>query len=285
MKARIGFGLLLLVLAFVATAGGNRAAVRKTVENSTLVTGSIDIGTDGAVQGYRIDQKEKFADGVLAFVDAAVRSMRFEPVVVDGKVVNARARMGLRLVAREADNGEYRLRLGSASFGDEKLVEGESVTSRKMTPPSYPPAAYRSNVTGTVYLVVKVDSQGAVQDVAVEQTNLTVLGTERQMEVGRGLLERASMEAARKWAFKVPTRGEEAGKSYWSVRVPVDFLMEDDPDPHASYGSWRAYVPGPRHPVSWLSDEENRQSPEAMLAGTANLVGSGPKLLTPLGEG
>jgi TonB family protein len=286
MTARIALFFALMVFACTATAAnGGREAVRKTMENSTLVTGTIDIDTEGKVLAHSLDHAEKLPDFVRRFVAASVAPMRFEPVRVDGKVVKARAKMGLRLVAKQGDNGNYQLRLAGASFGDSSGEAGEHLRSRDLKPPSYPAGAYLSNVTGVVYLVLKVGTQGTVEDVAVEQTNLTALGPERLMEMGRKVLERASLDAARGWRFDVPTTGEEADKPYWSVRVPVDFKLVSRRGAVSAYGSWDAYYPGPKHHIPWISDEENRQRPDAMVAGVAHPVGSGLKLLTPLSEG
>lgn len=283
---RLGIGLLgLLACAFAAPAdaGGGRAAVRKTVESSMLVTGSIDIETDGRVGAHSLDQADKLPPAVSELVAKAASRMRFEPVRIDGEVVRARARMGLRVIASKLDDGNYRLRVGSASFGEEKAAEGERVTARKMMPPRYPVSAWTANVNGTVYLVLKIDRKGTVAEVATEQVNLRVIGNEREMEQSRKLLAKASTAAARRWTFNVPTHGEAADKAYWTLRIPVDYRFHDEKE--AGYGEWETYVPGPKHHVSWITEEENRQSPEAMIAGGLYPVGSGPRLLTPLTQG
>lgn len=284
MQARIALFFVLMAMAFAAFAAGNRAAVRKTIESSTLVTGSIDIGMDGAVQGYRVDKPDEFPKPVLAFVGEAVRGMRFEPILQNGKAVNARASMGLRLVATYAGDDQYRLRLASSSFGYEQ-GPGEGVTGGKMPPPKYPSEALRANIGGTVYLVLKIGRDGAVEDVAVEQTNLTSLGTEAQVARGRKSLEEASIAQARTWTFRVPTKGELADDPYWSIRVPIAYALAEYLPRVRGYGNWHTYVPGPKHHVPWLSDEENRNSSDAIVAGRAQLVGGGPRLLAPSSEG
>lgn len=267
-----------------ASKGNTLSAVRKTVENSMLVTGSIDIAPDGTVSRYVLDQPEKLPKAVGELVAKVVPALRFEPVRVDGKPAKARAGMGLRVVARQQDGGDYSLRVASANFGDQAGAKGEDVTARDMQPPRYPEAAYRSGISGTVYSVLKIDPSGAVAEVSVEQTNLTVIGNERVMARARELLEKATLATARKWRFDVPTQGPNANQPYWKMRVPVDYRLTDGPggDGKTPYGKWEAYVPGPKHRIPWLSDEENRKRPDAMVAGTPYPVGSGPKLLTPL---
>lgn len=287
MKLRLLAGLGLLLCVCCAVAGG-RAAVRKQMEMSMLVTGSIDIGSDGSVSAHAVDQPGKIPPGVLQLVGQAVPRWRFEPILVDGRAVPARARMGLRVVARQQDDGTYTLGIRSASFGEEDAAEEESVTAARMTPPRYPVAAAASNVSGTVYLVLKIGRAGAVEDVVDEQVNLTVLGTEMQMQHARRLLANAAKVAARNWEFRVPTRGGQADDPYWSARVPVEFALDDgagkprNVDP--AYGSWQAYIPGPRTEAPWARDSASN-APDAMVAGGVYPTGSGPRLLTPLTQG
>lgn len=275
--------MVLSLLAFAAGANGP-GAVRKQVESSMLVTGTIDIGTDGVSFAHRLDQPEQLPNFVRAFVSEAVAGMRFVPVLVNGKVVKARVKMGVLVVAKQLENGNYQLRVGSASFGDDG-PENQRVTQSRLPPPIYPAAAFKSNISGVVYAVVKIGRQGTVEDVAVEQTDLTSVGTALQMQRGRRLLEQAVVAGAREWQFKVPTAGETAGDRFWSARVPVEFEIERGPARESDYGIWHAYVPGPKQHVPWLSEEENRQSPAALVAGGVYQVGRGPRLVTSLGEG
>ena len=53
MKLRVVLLLALLASVFAADAAGTKADVRETVENSMLVTGTIDIGIDGAAIGHQ----------------------------------------------------------------------------------------------------------------------------------------------------------------------------------------------------------------------------------------
>ena len=288
MKARIAFALALLAFTFAATAGSTRMAVRKSVENSMLLTGSIEIEKDGSVGRHSLDQPEKVPQVVRDLVDKAVPLLRFGPVKVGGMVVRARTKMALRVVATQREEGGYTLRLGSISFSGGETKEAQEERDRraakaKMTPPKYPPAAYMSHVTGTVYLLVKVNAQGKVDDVATEQVNLTVVGTERQMQDGRKVLAQASMTAARRWQFEPPSSEELAKEGFGVIRVPVDFMLNHQELP--GYGEWAAYVPGPRAYPEWVTDPNDRRNPDALMAGVAYPLGEGPKLLTPLGEG
>ena len=225
---------------------------------------------------------------VIQLTRQALPGWRFEPVVIDGQAVSVNARMSLRIVATRLDDGGYRISIRSASFGRSALPDeatkgdGREIVSAEMTPPIYPRSAHMSGITGVVYLLLRVGRDGRVEDVATEQVNLTVIGSEITMQRGRKSLESAALHAARRWTFKWPTVGDAADAPYGSVRIPIAFRFEDQPD--ADYGEWEAYVPGPRQPPPpWVEQNDVATSPDAILDGEVHLVGDGPRLLTPLG--
>ncbi|KGO98601.1 energy transducer TonB, partial [Novilysobacter defluvii] len=84
-------------------------------------------------------------------------------------------------------------------------------SSRAQNPPRYPPSALRAGIEGTVILVISIDAQGNVLDVEVERSS-------RNRD-----LDRAAVQAARKWRFNPATENGVAVAS--RVRVPVDFNM------------------------------------------------------------
>ncbi|MDQ3495895.1 MAG: energy transducer TonB [Pseudomonadota bacterium] len=278
--------------AFVTSASAGVAQVRKQVEVSLLATGAIDIEQDGTVSAHVLDQPDKLPPAVVELLGKVIPQWRFEPVEVDGKLVKARTRMTVRVAARKQDDSSYEIRVNSASFSGNQDNEAGDVIAvdGKMAPPRYPMEAVMAGIQGTVYLVLKIDRQGRVEEVVEEQTNLTWLGNEREMEQARSILARAAKSAARKWRYKPPTRGKQADNPHWSARVPVDFALckshlDCGPAKPEPYGVWQAYVPGPKNAVPWISDDDNRQSPDALVAGSAYPVGAGPRLLTRLDEG
>jgi protein TonB len=77
--------------------------------------------------------------------------------------------------------------------------------------PDYPAAALRRGESGTVMVRVEVDAAGMPVDVSLDKRS------------GSRDLDRAAMDAARKWRFNP---GQSNGqKSAGRVRVPVDFKM------------------------------------------------------------
>lgn len=281
---RIAALIIGMLFSFASLAAGP-GAVRKTIESSMLLTGTLVVGAEGKVTEYAIDQPEKIASGVLDFVNSNVKQWEFEPTLLDGTPVPVRNKMNIRIVANEQENGDFTVRLGGASFLPFKVEEGSQVSSTKMSPPRYPDSAGRAGATGTAYLIVKVGRDGNVQEVVAEQVNLRFVASENVMQQTREAFARASIQAAKQWKFAPPVKGEDRDEPYWTVRVPVDYLMGSRKE--RKYGQWESYVPGPRHPIPWKSLQDSPGfSPDTMVAGGGVYqTGKGLRLLTPLSGG
>lgn len=280
--ALAGLGLALLVAGLAVAATPKQ--VRQQTEASMLLTGSIEIEADGTVRGYGIDHKDKVPDYVLANIDKWVPTWRFSPVLVDGKATPARAKMSLRMAAEPTGDDKFAIYIAGANFGDDsESGSTDSVASRKLKPPVFPRDVINMGGKGTVYLVLKVGRQGTVEDVAVEQVNLTVYSSEQEMKRIRRRLAAASVQRAWEWTFSAPSTGVLAGEEFWSVRVPVDFAYVGDRS--VAYGQWEGYLPGPHTRAPWLADEAADKNSDALVSGAVHMVGTGPRLLTPLQEG
>ncbi|UNK48471.1 energy transducer TonB [Lysobacter sp. S4-A87] len=280
MKASRLIAALTLALCFGAALAGGRGAVRKQIESTLLATGTVDIETDGSVSGYVLDRGGELPKVAFELLDRATRVWNFEPILVAGKPVRARTTMSIRLVATRAGDGDgVEVRIASGNFG--KLdVEG-AISSVSLPPPQYPMDAARAGVRGTVYVLVRVGRDGSVEDAVAEQVNLKVIDTEVGMDRWRQMLAKAALRASGAWTFSPPTRGDEVDAPFWIVRVPVDFVLADEKSPR--YGQWVAYVPGPRQRAPWLGDIDTSLGADAVAAGSIQPLGTGPKLLTPIG--
>lgn len=279
MSARFWIAALLAASVGHAVAAGP-AAVRKQIESSLLVKGTIDITAEGRVVEYALEGKDALADSVIELIDSAVPHWRFEPVELRNGTTRARASMSVRLVAKKLDDDSYMVALRGAQFGND--APGESPAGKDMRPPAYPQNAVRAGVGGTVYTVLRVGRDGRVEEAIAEQVNLRVVASEAAMEQWRRTLAKAALQTARRWTFDPPTKGEEVDAPYWSVRVPVDFVAPGTKEPKAS--QWHAYIPGPRERIPWKTDEGDAGA-DALAAGGVYPVGRGPRLLTALGGG
>ena len=247
-----------------------------------LVTGHVDVDRSGQVTAHVLDKQDQLPAYVVSLIQRALPEMRFEPVLVDGAPVLARAKMSLRMVATPADKGNMNLRIAGAHFGEEEIAgtSAESVRSIEMKPPRYPMSVLDMGGKGTVYLLVRVGRDGRVADVAAEQVNLTAVGNGREMRVIRERLAKAAVDGAREWRFAPPTQGEAVSSEYWVVRVPVDFQLGGDRT--AGYGQWSTYHPGEQTRPSWAAPTPPGFSPDTLVAGGVTPEVSRFKLLTPL---
>lgn len=290
MAKRILAGLVLALLATSTALAGGKGDVRSRVEASMLVTGTLVVEADGRVSGWELDKREALLDPVVELIGKAADSWVFEPVLVDGEAVRAKARMSLRVVAIPHGEDSFQLTIRSGHFGSAaesrdgnhwKEIGTDRVRAKRRDLPEYPFDAMASGVGGTVYLVLRINRAGRVQDAFVEQVNLRAAASEREMDQLRGTLARPALAAARRWTFDVPTTGEDADRKTWALRVPVEYLLYNERMP--AYGEWHVYIPGPRHKAPWSKRElREDESPDAMIAGRLYQEGTELTLLTPL---
>lgn len=277
------------LVAIAPAAAQSAAAVRKQAEASLLVTGTIDLRADGTVVHHALDETAALTPALRDMIATAAAGWRFEPVTLDPGSQIGRARMSLRLVATKQGEDQVAVRIDSASFGRRsvgadrpwnELDEAERARwKRDMAPPRYPQAALRAGAGATVYLVLKVAPDGAVQDAVAEQTNLRFVASEPVMARWRRQFEQASVAAAREWRLAPPDAEELREGAFASVRVPVSYFPPGATDV-LGRGGWEVYVPGPRTIAPWLLGEPAGN--DALVAGETYAVGTGLKLLTPL---
>lgn len=263
---------VLVIVLLLVWAGGAQSQsplkVRKQVEASMLVNGEIEVDADGRVTGYEIERREKLPEGVARFLDERIAGWSFEPTVFEGRPVAIHNRMGLLLVAKRLEDGNFRMEVRSTSFYPLKQA-GYELESVDMTPPSYPSIAAQHGVSGTVYLVLKIDGNGQVEEAVAEQVNLRVAASEVEMNRWRGVLAKNAISKAQQWSFRPPQHGELADDGVWTVRVPVAYRL-DEPGPEP-YGRWQAYIPGPRQRATWVDGDD--VAPDALAEGGLYPVG------------
>lgn len=103
--------------------------------------------------------------------------------------------------------------------------------------------------------MARVSRQGKVEQVAAEQVNLGVRGTEVAMRQWRKDLADASVQTARHWTYQTPTDGPVATRQAWIVHVPVAFHIHNVDQPRAPrHGQWTANLPGTHQAIPWLAN-------------------------------
>lgn len=279
-------GLFCVMLSGAVLAAGPRA-VRKRVQASMLVTGSITVSPDGGVKSFVIDHPEQLPALVVGLIGQNASRWRFEPVVRNGQPVFAKAPMSLRIVAKPAGDDRFTVGIAGSHFGRPTSNEdptGNFIHVKHQRLPAYPMDAARARVSGTVYVVLRVNRAGVVDKIGAEQVNLDVVASDSEMGRWRDKLADAALNAARRWTFSPPTSGPEAAQSSWLLKVPITFRLSEwgHSKPVEKYGNWHAYVPGPRNAPAWMHDSRQDGSADALAAGRLSEVGQGLRLTTPL---
>ena len=253
MTRRILLFTLLALCAFAALAG-RYDTTRKQVEASMLVTGELVVAPDGAVKSYKLDRADALPPETRELLAKVVPAWELDVAKADGSPLQAPAtvKMSVQLLARPIAGVDDQLRVTvqDTAFWDPKApVEVEA--KGKLTPPEYPPFALRSGVSGIVYVVLRLNPDGAVAEAHVERVDMTVLADEKTLRKFSKVLAEAAVGAAKQWNFNIApetlAKPEPIG-----VRVPVAFMLAgSNPTPKEEYGRWRAYVPGQYAPIPW----------------------------------
>lgn len=268
---------MVLAAGFGSAFAAGPAAVRKQVESSLLVRGTIDITADGAVAGYALQHDQPLPSGITSMIARVVPQWRFEPIELIKGTTKGRATMSMRIVAKKLDGDKFSIEIRGAQFGNDAAAQSSPGQSA-LSPPRYPEQAARAGVGGTVYAALKIGRDGRVEEAIAEQVNLQVVASEPSMQRWRDLLAKATLRAVKQWTFVQPM-GVAVDAPYWSARVPVDFVAPGFKLPKDH--QWRAYVPGPRTEIPWRSGEFDAGA-DALAAGGVYPLDGGPRLLTAL---
>lgn len=272
---RLLAALLFLGLALTAQAGKQE----RMVESSLLVSGHITISADGKVLSHRLDDAETLPEGIAALTAHLASKWTFEPTAL-GDAKASRSRMRLLYVAKRQDDGKLALELRSANFEADMPKEARIRLARKSTQIQYPRALVQNNVSGTVYLKIRVGRDGKVMDIDASHVNLRTIGGENKMALWRNLLSSASIKAIRDWTFQPPTTGPDVDAPHWTGIMPVSFnAYLDEPQP----GKWESYIPGPRKVIPWADSQGmTAEQTDALAPNEFNSSGNNRRLTSPL---
>lgn len=277
---RLLFLCALFVFSFAAYAAKGPGAVRKQVESSLSVTGTIDITPAGDVVAHTLDQSEILPKGIVDMAARIVPQWKFEPVALQDNTVS-RSKMNLLFVAKKLDNGDFEIDLRSATFSAGNSGEHVAIDPDHRRLPIYPAELIDAEITGTVFVFVKIGRDGKVLNADVSHVNLRVIGNETNMSRWRKALARNSLAAVRDWTFITPKSGPEADKTYWFGVLPLNYIIDGQKIP--GYGKWLTYVPGPKTLIPWQDDTFMADgNMDALTPNSLYTPGSGRRLLTPL---
>jgi hypothetical protein len=301
LLAALATALALTVLPASAGAASDKTPEVIETVKTLAVDGSLVVSPQGTVESYAITTP--LTPGVQAIFDKTIPTWRFEVQPgADGTAQRIEARMRISLAAAKAEK-DYQVRIENVTFrpmdAPEK-VKGESrgpvldLVARKMNPPVYPRELQRAGVSGRVLLGIRFAPDGSVADVVPVQSMLyDVDGRDRVMQQAIRMLERASVDAARRWSASVQAKSDAptTAKDY-TVTTAIEFILDTGPSkgsskpPEERPGMWRQVSRTPRREMPWLSglkdvqavgvaDVDPSQTQQVSLAGV-------PKLMTPV---
>jgi hypothetical protein len=254
----------------------------KVAEASMLVTGKVELNTDGSVHSYTLDKQDKLPAPVIDLAKRNVGSWKFQFASTPDSVITET--MSMRIVAKNTDGKHMTLAIAGVQFEDGTGVD-DTVHSITRPPPLFPSYSLHNGISGRVYLLVEVGRDGKVANVSAEQVNLRQSYAQTNMAVFRKDLTDAAIKTIRQWTFSTPTKGKWVDSPYWLVRIPVNFHIRNenlDVNDGDDYGSWEIYMPGPRMDVPWLSDKRLiADAADTTPDGTTHQLGASPQLASP----
>jgi hypothetical protein len=275
---RILFTIGLIALAgpaWSANTSNHAAAIRASMD----VSGTITVSARGYVKGYKLDQPGKLPDYVVRLLNRSIPAWRFQPNVRHGKPVNVKAHMDVRLLATPLANKKVSISIDQTTFATVHGKDDQQIQFKKQKhPPKFPWELVRQGVSGTVFLLLRINRKGRVSKAAVEQVNLATRGAPKLMTRWRRAFARSALDAARRWRFAYPTAGKLASADHCDVEVPVQYRTHSGPimtDARYAYGAWQPYIPGPRHYIPW--EQHNKMADHAAppVGSGIHMVGTG----------
>lgn len=273
MKRACHLALLALLLAGVVARAAS--ADLPEVEPPVLITfvdGRVDIDREGRITAFVPGSEvPKVLEGRL---DPLVKAIRFEPVAVDGRIVDATAKMRVTFAAREIEGGGMQLPVDNVSFPEDAAGAVDappmpvtvSITHR--TPPRYPAEGLREGVSARVLAAVQFAPDGTVARIAPRQTSL--LGVRADGALAAKMIaafERATIAAIRRWQATVDVApGATRTAEHMTGLIVIEYSIEDDARRLERAGRWVVETRSMRRPTPWVEED-----PRAPLAGVSDL--------------
>lgn len=248
------FAFVLAVLMALPLFAGEPAALQKdALQLERTVSGDIEIGPDGGVHDYTLD--DELTPALAAALDKSIRGWHFQPITADGRPVIAKSSMQIKLqLIPHGDN--FTFKVTNVYFGAPDRYG-------RMRPPRYPTSARMVGLGAKVSLVLKLDGEGKVEDIHVEQVSLDHrTRSETQAKRWRKVFAKASVRVADEWTFNPATfiDGEPVESL---IRVPVVYKVTSDG--RSDTDSWQTFVPGPYTPSPWAEPDDQAQARIAQL--------------------
>lgn len=221
---------------------------------ATRVDGWIEVGPDGRVAGY--EAITTLGEPLASRLRSMVEAFRFEPVLVDGRPVLARARMRLALVASELPDRSLRVAVENVTFpdpdGTERPADAPVLTVARRTAVRYPEAVAGTGLCARVLVAVQANPDGSLREVGVRQSALLhARGSERQVQDALAHFENAALQGISRWQLAVANPEKRAlTADVLTGLVAVEFQVDGGPEPRP--GTWAWETRSARRDAVWL---------------------------------
>lgn len=236
------------------------------------VDGTVVIAPDGSVKAYHREPDAELPASVATSLDALVRGWRFEPVVIDGRAVEASTRMRVTLAARAQGKDGYAVGIDNVTFPpNPKAIDvGPLQPTVSMRGNGHgihlPGALAGAGIDMDLLVHLRIGADGRVVDAMVSQTSfLNATGGARQFGKVAKQVEDAVLRASRRWRFDVswPQGASPTGPTYDGA-MPVSIRF-DNPKVDA-VNVWNTEVRSAKRIPSWVRAEDGDR-----LAGVSDL--------------
>lgn len=257
MRSLLLTGLLAALPAVAAPPALTASQIEAAPVYVTRVDGRIVIDTAGRVVRYepRTALPPPFAERV----DTLVRGLRFEPVEVDGRIVNAETDMRVALVAKQLDDGGLQLAIDNVTFPladaeQRALPSGGRLVRRGV--PAYPREALRLGANADLLVAMHFDADGKLKDAAVQQSALVrARGPAREVASVLNLFERAVVQGVKQWAVDPASMPADSRvPDGYVAYVHFSYTVSDSPRPPADPrpGEWTLQTRTVKRVPAWV---------------------------------
>jgi len=222
-----------------------------------IVRGTVSIDAQGAVLQYALESKD-LPEPVTDLIARTVAGWRFEPVLADGKAVQAKTRMMMQIQGQAIDGEKYQLSLADVVFGVREL-------RGPITPPKYPISAVRYMQNADLWIAARINANGDVLEMHPWRTSLSrSYRSKKEEEKWRKRFEAVAVDAIETWKFE-PLSPADGISVESTLMIPMSFRTSFSARaPVAKQASATVEfsgVPGPIHPIPWLPSSGQEVEP------------------------
>lgn len=277
----------LVLSALLATPFAASAVAPAEIQAPVLVT-RIDchvvIGKDGRVADYQ--PRTELAAPVADRVRDMVKALRFEPVEVDGRVVEAETDMRVAVTAVALGGGGLQLALDNVSFPKANLPPAamKPIGGGRGVHVRFPTEALYTGASADLLAVLRFGPDGRVVDAAIEQSAL-LRSKAPPAEAARtlSLFEKSTLQMLRKWKVDpaLMPADSRVGDGYVSY-VPVSYRIDA---PETKPGDWTLETRTARRVPAWMTVVDRAPQPGVADLAEGEMAGVNTRfrLAVPLG--